>query len=191
MSKKVLVLLHPGVEEIEAVVPVDILRRADLSVTTASTESTRQVRGRSGILLSADEHLHLIELNLGDYAAIVIPGGPGIKNLLGKRRVLECVRSFHRMEKWIAAICAAPLLLKSAGVLEGGEKLAGHPSIAGELSLEEGHPVVVDGPFITSPGAGTALPFALKITALLTDLPTAEGVARSICYPEQGLGADS
>lgn len=181
MIESVLLLLHPGVEEIEAVTPVDLLRRARFKVTTASTEPSLHVRGRSGITILADEKL--ADLNWSDFDAIVIPGGPGIQKLRHKKTLLDKVAAFHADGKAVAAICAAPLLLHLAGI-STRHALTGHPSIAEEVPAILNQPTTLsDGTVLTSSGAGTALEFALRLIEDWGDAERAREVAASIIAP--------
>ena len=106
MSHRVLVLLAPGFEEIEAVTPIDLLRRADAQVIVASTESQLLVTGRSGISIQAD--LTLPEVIDQDFDLLVLPGGPAVFDLREKPRILDLIRRLHFANVPIGAICAAP-----------------------------------------------------------------------------------
>ncbi len=177
---KVLVPLVDGFEEVEAVTAVDLLRRAGVKVITAGIGTTNPV-GSHGMALEADVTLE--EAARAEYDAIVLPGGPGTPRLLESEILTSMIRHHAERGKLLAAICAAPTVLASLGLLEGRnatcfpakeEKMAG-----AKLSHE---PVVVDGHFVTSRGAGTAVPFALKVAEHLVGAETAEKVSRSIIY---------
>jgi 4-methyl-5(b-hydroxyethyl)-thiazole monophosphate biosynthesis len=175
----VLVLLAEGVEEIEAIAPIDILRRAGIDVTPASLSDQRHVTGRSGITLHADAALSEIGGRLFDL--LFLPGGPGVKNLRADPRVDAVVRAHAAAGKWVAAICAAPTVLNAAGLL-AGRRYTAHFSVAGELPhiLAEER-TVVDGNILTSRGAGTALDFGLLFVERLLSADKARDIARSIC----------
>ncbi len=177
--KTALVLLHPGVEEAEAVTPVDLLRRAGVETTTASTADSRQVTGKTNITLTADCHLDEVSGKIFD--ALVIPGGPGILNLREDNRTREVIAAHDEADKIVAAICAAPLLLKDTGVLRDRPYTA-HFSVHGELTAATADPVVQAENLITSQGAGTAVPFSLAIISRLLDDTAAQEVAESICW---------
>nr|VFK11152.1 MAG: 4-methyl-5(b-hydroxyethyl)-thiazole monophosphate biosynthesis [Candidatus Kentron sp. LPFa]VFK14881.1 MAG: 4-methyl-5(b-hydroxyethyl)-thiazole monophosphate biosynthesis [Candidatus Kentron sp. LPFa]VFK27527.1 MAG: 4-methyl-5(b-hydroxyethyl)-thiazole monophosphate biosynthesis [Candidatus Kentron sp. LPFa] len=181
MSKKtVLIILGTGFEEIEALAPADLLRRAEISCQTASVESERWVTGRNGIRVEADVLLHEVEDQLFD--ALIIPGGPGTAELRKNPDVLKMIRAHHSEDRIIGAICAAPTVLLEAGVLPG-PKHTGHMSIIPELpEIDTQQAVVVDGKVITSRGAGTAMEFGLAVAFVLTGQEVAEGVAKSIHY---------
>jgi len=174
-----LVILGNGFEEVEALTPVDLLRRAGVTCTVASREPTLLVDGRNGIKVQADE---LLEAQLGrSFDALVVPGGPGTAALRQDPRVLDLVRTHHSSGRTVAAICAAPTVLQAAGIL-GQKRYTGHSSIASELPNLQPEEVVVDGNIITSRGAGTSVPFALELVATLTSRMRAREIASSIHY---------
>ena len=181
-EKRALVILHEGVEELEAVAPIDILRRGGVSVVTAATAHDKTVTGRSGIALQADVQLDAISADLFD--CIVLPGGPGIQqSVRANRRIHDVLLAHFAAEKWIAAICAAPLILNDLGFLNHIRYTA-HPSTQTELPAAIAEPCVrVDRIFITATGAGMAIPFSLKILKILTSEAVAKKVAESISLP--------
>lgn len=161
---KVLVPLVEGFEEIEAITPINILRRAGASVTTAG--ATGLVRGGRGVSVQTDAMI--ADVLAHDWDMIVLPGGPGTKNLLGISGILERLKRQAREDYWLAAICAAPTILHAAGLLTG-KRVACFPTVEESLMGVEivRDPVIVDGRIITSRGAGTALPFALALVQAL------------------------
>ena len=166
MKKHVLVPLADGVEEIEAVVIIDTLRRAGMEVVTACI-SNRHVTASRGVGLIADTEWDSITPSIFD--AIVIPGGgPGTKVLMSTPSVLCAVRNMVSANRLVAAICAGPLVLQKAGVLHG-RRATCHPGVASELTIPEFSEdrVVVDGNIVTSRGPGTAFEFALALVTLL------------------------
>lgn len=178
---KTLLILHTGCEEIEAVTPADLLRRAGFEVTLASAGSDLLVQGGRGVALKAD--VQVADVRAADYGLLILPGGPGTGTLRGHSGVRELVRGFHVSGKWIAAICAAPLVLLDAGILDD-RSVTSFPGAAEELrgkvrAYAEDR-VVVDGRVITSRGAGTAEEFSLALIALLAGDAAAEKVRRAI-----------
>lgn len=176
-----LVIIFTGVEEVEAVTAIDLLRRAGILVTVASLGPERRVTGRSNIILEAESDLTgALEWQ---YDALVVPGGPGVKHLRATPAVIELVEHQAASGRIVAAICAAPTVLKDAGVLLG-RKHTGHTSVEAELpEMLTSKATVRDGNVITSRGAGTAIPFALEIIRALVTDEAAEEVAKAICYP--------
>ena len=176
--KKVLVILTDGFEEIEAVAPIDLLRRAGAEVTLASRTDSLEVTGKCGMTLKAEATLD--DCLDHDYDLLVLPGGPGVAHLRKDGRILDLVRSRQVADLPQAAICAAPLVLHDAGVLEGKNYTA-HYTCADELTeLNEDLAVVEDEKIITSRGAGTAVAFGLRLVALLFGEEKAEEIAVSI-----------
>jgi 4-methyl-5(b-hydroxyethyl)-thiazole monophosphate biosynthesis len=175
----VLLLLPEGFEELEAVAPIDLLRRAGAEVAVASLGNERTVTGRNGIRVVADTTLAAVANQIFD--CLLLPGGPGVKHLRADPRVTERVRRQARYGLWIAAICAAPTVLKDAGLIPG-IRFTAHPSVASELpELLSDQRVVRDGRIITSRGAGTAIDFGLEVVSALCGKPAAEAVRASIC----------
>jgi 4-methyl-5(b-hydroxyethyl)-thiazole monophosphate biosynthesis len=179
MQLRALILLHPGFEELEAVAPIDLLARAEIKVTQASTSSSLNVTGRNGITLTAT-HL-LSDVAEENYDVVILPGGPGIMQLRRDAQIIACLQRHHLNNKWVACICAAPLLLLDAGLTKALEYTA-HPSTAEELGAASSKAVVIDGHIITSRGAGTATEFALAIVTQVRGLECAQAIARSICW---------
>ena len=176
MKKRVLCLLADGFEEIETVTPVDLLRRAGVEVVMASL-GQGTVTGRCGIRVVGD--VALTDVTPASFDLLFIPGGPGVAALRQDGRAASLAREFHTAGKTIAAICAAPLVLKDAGLLDG-RRFTAHSSTHDELPGVSSDRVVIDGNLITSRGAGTALDFALELVTRLVGKPAADEIVRSI-----------
>ncbi len=176
MKKRVLCLLVNGFEEIEAVTPIDLLRRAGVEVTTAAL-GEKWVIGRSGIRIEADAFLN--DLTVEDFDLLLLPGGPAVQEMRRDPRCAELAIRFHENGLTIAAICAAPLLLQDAGIL-AGHKFTAHTSTFDELPAADGSRVVVSGNLITARGAGTALDFGLALVSHLAGENAAAEVAHAI-----------
>ena len=128
--KRVLIVLAPGFEEIESITVIDILRRAGARVDVAGTE-TGLLEGSRGVKVMPD--MLVSEVNSKDYDLVVLPGGqPGVTNLQGNDRVLAIVQEMDRDRKTVAAICAAPMVLQTAGIL-GKRHATSHPSVQDKL----------------------------------------------------------
>ena len=176
----ILTILPEGFEELEAVAPIDLWRRAGFKVTVAALGSRKSVKGKNGITLEADRVMGAVGPNT-IYDLLFLPGGPGVAHLRDSPEVREMVGQQFAQGGWIAAICAAPLVLHDAGLLSG-RRYTAHPSAETELTdIIEAESVVVDGKIITSRGAGTAIAFALKAIELLGSPELAAEVALSIC----------
>lgn len=160
----VLVPLAEGFEELEAITVIDLLRRAEIEVTTAALESS-PVRGSHGIAVAADTTLEAVRDR--EFDMIVLPGGmPGAKHLGEDARLRERLRRMAAQGRITAAICAAPSVLAQLGLLNGRRATSFpgflDPSRTPGLKLVDGA-VVSDGQVITSRGPGTALDFALAL----------------------------
>jgi 4-methyl-5(b-hydroxyethyl)-thiazole monophosphate biosynthesis len=158
----VLIPLADGVEPLEAVTIIDVLRRASIRVTTASLTDHITIHAAHGIKLAADTTWSA--LNLEEFDALVLPGGgKGTEVLKHDERVLHAVHQFAITDRHVCAICAAPTVLAKAGVLEGRTATC-YPSCAEELGDAYANaPVIADGNIITGQGPGTALLFSLVL----------------------------
>lgn len=175
----VLAILAEGFEEVEAVTPIDLLRRAGAEVTVAALAEGIHVTGRSGITLHADTTLAAVEARTFD--CLFLPGGPGVKLLRADPRVRALVLRHHQAGKWLAAICAAPTVLHDAGLL-AGRRYTAHFSVATELpQIRSDERVVEDGHLLTSRGAGTALDFGLAVVGKLFGAEKALEISHSVC----------
>ncbi|HUR58851.1 MAG TPA: DJ-1 family glyoxalase III [Opitutaceae bacterium] len=175
----VLAILAEGFEEIEAIAPIDLLRRAGAEVTIAALAESMHVAGRSGIVMHADTTLSKVEMQPFD--CIFLPGGPGVKHLRADSRVRAVIARQHAANGWIAAICAAPTVLHDAGLL-AGRRYTAHFSVANELTaILADERVVADGRLLTSRGAGTALDFGLLVIEKLFSAEKAREIGQSVC----------
>jgi 4-methyl-5(b-hydroxyethyl)-thiazole monophosphate biosynthesis len=175
----VLVVLAEGFEEIEAVAPIDLLRRAGATVTVAALSESIHVTGRNGMVLHADTTLSAVESH--EFTCVLLPGGPGTKLLRADPRVRSLVVNQAGAKRLLAAICAAPTVLYDAGLLSG-RRFTAHPSVAAEMKeLLPSERTVVDDNLVTSRGAGTAIEFGLVLIERLFDLVKRQSVAESIC----------
>lgn len=173
---RVLLPLAPGCEEIEAVTVIDLLRRANIDVVIAGL-SEKPVRCSRGVLIIPDVTLDSIVNE--DFDMIILPGGGvGAENLKNDFRITELLQRFQKEDKFIAAICAAPGVLASAGVLNGRRTTCypGSLSSYSDFIVLENDPVVIDQRIVTSRGPGTAIDFALVLIKILTDQTTASAV---------------
>jgi 4-methyl-5(b-hydroxyethyl)-thiazole monophosphate biosynthesis len=163
----VLAILPEGFEELEAVAPIDVLRRAGCSVTVAALGPGIHVTGRNGITVHADAALDSLPADAAPFDCLFLPGGPGVQHLRASPLVRTLVARHHAAGKLLAAICAAPTVLHDAGLLVG-RRYTAHPSVASELTaILSDERVVRDGHILTSRGAGTALDFGLALVAAL------------------------
>jgi protein deglycase len=174
----VLAILAEGFEEIEAIAPIDLLRRAGAEVTVAALGDGIHVTGRTGITAHADCPLSAVEHQLFD--CLFLPGGPGVKLLRADPRVSALIQRHHTSARWLAAICAAPTVLNDAGLLVG-RRYTAHFSVANELTaILENERVVADEKILTSRGAGTSIDFGLFLIEKLFSRERSAEIGRSI-----------
>lgn len=155
-------LLANGFEETEAISVIDVLRRAKIDVDLVSIQGV-EVIGSHQIKLIADKEWKDME----DYDGVFCPGGqPGTNNLMNDPKVIELIQKMHVSNKWITAICAAPLVLEKAGILVG-KKMTSYPlqdlgnHFQASIYFEDA--VVRDGNILTSRGMGTAMHLGFAI----------------------------
>ncbi|WP_446897268.1 DJ-1 family glyoxalase III [Clostridium sp. LBM24168] len=177
--KNAVVLLADGFEEIEALTSVDILRRGDVNCVIASVDNNREKTSSRNTTVVTDEILKNIDSD--KYDVVILPGGIlGATNLRDNGDVVELVREFYSKGKFVAAICAAPIVLKKAGIIDG-KKVTSNPNFKDELGKVDYREdlVVQDGNIITSRGAAMSIYFAFKILENITDKVTLERVEKS------------
>lgn len=180
--KKAIVFLADGCEMVEALTPVDLLRRAGVVVETVSINGKETIESSHKVVIKADKVFD--ETVADDADMVILPGGmPGTLHLGAHDGVTSIVKKFHAEGKFVAAICAAPSVLGELGVLNG-KKAVCYPSfeeklLGADVTMDE---VAVDGNVITSRGMGTAIPFALALVEALIDKDTADKIGESVIY---------
>ena len=179
MSKKALVVLAEGFEEIEAITTIDILRRAGIDVTVAGLNDIN-INGSHGIKVTADRKLDAAGF---DFDACIFPGGmPGATNLASSEKVKCLIQKMDQDKKLIAAICASPaIVLAPTGVLNNKSATC-YPGMqenfGNEIRYKEDN-VVMDENIITSRGPATALSFSLAIVERLTGKGAADKLRKA------------
>ncbi|TXJ40419.1 DJ-1 family glyoxalase III [Brachyspira pilosicoli] len=181
MSKKVLVPLAEGFEEVEAVTITDVLRRANIEVTTASLTDNLEVKGSHNIILKADTTLDKV-IN-EDFDAIALAGGMGgMNNLKNDKRIIDKIQKMYKNKKLVSAICASPVVLGEAAVLKG--KYTCYPSCQSMVKggeYVEKDLVVINDNVITSKGPATTVFFALELVKYL--IGNNEEVSKGLLVP--------
>jgi 4-methyl-5(b-hydroxyethyl)-thiazole monophosphate biosynthesis len=193
MAKKAIILLAGGFEEVEAVTPIDYLRRAGIEVCAAAIGEDPALTGSHGIALRAEAVLAELAAKAGGIPhlcqtldAVVLPGGlPGAANLAASKETGALIKAMAGAGKIVAAICASPALVLAPLGLLGGKRFTCYPGMEKDLSqgawLEDR--VVIDGNLITSRGAGTAGAFAIAIIVKLLGEEAGKKIARSVLLP--------
>ena len=178
----VAVILAEGFEEVEAIAPVDLLRRAKIDCVTVSLAKERLVPSSRHIPILADKSWE--EVDFDSFDGVVLPGGlAGTERMLSDARVETLLRRFAAEGKLTAAICAAPTVLAKAGLLTGKRAIC-YPGLEEKLSgaVVTCERVVRDGTVITSRGMGTSVPFGLKLVEYFLGQETADALAAKIVY---------
>lgn len=179
MTKKAIVFLADGFEELEALAPVDIMRRCGIEVSLITLNKTKTVTSSHNITIEADQ---TIEESIGEYDLLMLPGGmPGTKNLNASQKVKDEVVKANRDGKILAAICAGPMVFGQLGLLRG-KKATCFPGFEEYLEGAEitGKGVTVDGNIITGIGAGAAITFGIEIVKAMLGQETSAKVAGQI-----------
>lgn len=178
MVPSVLVILAEGFEEVEAITPIDLIRRSGAKVTVAGL-SGLTVHGAHGIGVVCDKVLN--ECN-EEYDALILPGGgEGSMNLASSFAVLELAIKISE-KGVVAAICASPaVVLGKTGLLDG-KRVTGFPGSEFEGLVLENEKVITDGNLITAQAAGSAIDFSLAIISKIFDAETAQKIRKQIYY---------
>ncbi len=174
------VMLAQGFEEMEAIAPIDLLRRAGCEVKTVAIDETLTVTGAHGITVTAD--LPASEAVTDSLEALVLPGGmPGTRHLEASETVQRLIDYAVANDLVIGAICAAPSILGHRGLLEGKRAVC-YPGFENELhgAIVENASVVTDGHMITAKGAGVADAFGLALVHVLVSEETANRLREGI-----------
>ncbi|MDR2356456.1 MAG: DJ-1/PfpI family protein [Clostridiales Family XIII bacterium] len=163
----VYLFLADGFEEVEALTVVDVLRRAGVRLQTVSIMKDLTVTGAHGVAVVADDLFEDVDSARGEM--LILPGGgPGTKRLLAHEGLQSVLAEFAAADKWIAAICAAPMVLARNGLLKG-KKATIYDGMEAELADADyrREDVVRDGKIISSRGPGTAMAFAFTLAEIL------------------------
>lgn len=177
----VYVFLAPGFEEIEGLLPVDVLRRAGIEVITVGVPE-QIVTGSHGITIQCDISLIQAQEYKDKLEMIILPGGmPGAENLFKTPYIKEMVEYCVNQSLWIGAICAAPMILGQWGLLSGYRATC-YPGFEKQMlgAKYTAASVEQDGLFITSNGPSSALTFALRLVEILKGQEIAYSIKESM-----------
>jgi 4-methyl-5(b-hydroxyethyl)-thiazole monophosphate biosynthesis len=180
---KVYVFLADGFEDVEALIPVDVLRRGGVEVLTVSTNPDVMVESAHGVNICAD--IMFDEANYSDADLLMLPGGmPGASNLFAHEGVCEAVKAQFAAGKKVSAICAAPaVVLAQLGILDG-KKATCYPGFEKMLTKAEytADLVTVDGNVTTAEGPAAAFPYAYELLTQLVDKQTSDQIAEGMRF---------
>lgn len=180
--KTVYAFLADGMEEVEALMVIDLLRRTKkLNVVTVSIKDELLIESSHNIKLYADKTISEIDFDEGD--CIFLPGGmPGTLNLGNCTALTEQIVRYNEQKKVLAAICAAPSILSNLGLLKD-KKATSYPSFESQMDCKKyGGGIVTDGNIVTAKGLGVALEMGLELIRILIDNETSKKVAGEIQY---------
>lgn len=175
------VFFGEGFEEVEALTPVDLLKRAGHNVLTVSVGHSHHVMGAHGVMIKAD--FCIDEIHIDNLDMIILPGGGGYRNLEKCDLLMKKVKKFNEKGKYLGAICAAPTILGRLGVL-ADKKATCFPGMEADLfdAQYTGNEAEWDGNIITGRSAGAATAFALRIIEALDGVEAAKKMAATVYY---------
>lgn len=175
----VYMLLGTGFEETEAIAPLDLLRRAGVSIATVGING-KVIYGSHGIGVEAD--MTISDMPFEDLEMIILPGGlGGVASIKASEKAMEAVRYAWEHGKYTAAICAAPTILAELGITDGRNATC-YPTCAAQMGSSNliSQAAVIDGKLITGTSAGCAIPFGLALISVLKGEAAAEAIAQQI-----------
>lgn len=176
----VYILLGTGFEEIEALTPIDLLRRAGISVMTVGING-KNIAGGHGITVEAD--ITIGQMDLTNMDMIVLPGGlGGVASIRASQEAMAAIKFAYENQKFVAAICAGPTVLADLHITNNRNAVCypGCESGMGNANMLSDKPCVQDGNIITAASAGCAIPFALSLISALKGSEIAESIRQQI-----------
>jgi len=180
--KRAFIFLAEGFEEIEAINTIDILRRADVELTIVSIYAHKNVKAAHNVTIEADATFAETDFANGDM--LILPGGmPGSANLRACQPLNDLILKYSEQGKYLAAICAAPMVFGNLGLLQGKTATC-YPGFENELkgATPSDKPVVVSGNIITGKAPGCTMEFALTLVELLKSKELADTIAGQIFF---------
>lgn len=182
--KKAAIFIAPGFEEIEALTPADVLTRAGADVELVSITEEKNVTGKQGLTVVCDRVFEGKPIEEKDI--LILPGGmPGAKNLQTHKKLEALILEYDKKQKWIGAICAAPMILGELELLSG-RKATCFPGFEHHLKGAHHYPVpaITDGHIITGRGIGAAMEFSLEIISNLFGADKAAELREKMVVPD-------
>lgn len=179
---KVYEFISNGTEEVEALIPVDVLRRAGVEIFIVSTTGQQIVTTAHGVNIVADAMIE--DICTDDADLLMIPGGlPGAENLCNHPLVREAIKKQYDAGKLVAAICAGPMIFGSLGISEG-KRCTCYPGFEDYLTgaTYTGELVTVDGNVITGEGPAATFCYAYTLCEMLCGKATAEALKEGMMY---------
>lgn len=175
------IIIGNNFEDVEAITQIDILRRAGITIDIYGAGNDK-IRSRSNIIYQADKVFNKeSDMDTGQYDGILIPGGPGVDELVKNEALLKTVKRFFDSGKLVFAICAGPRVLDKAGILKG-KRYTSYPDTVIENGTWLDEKVVIDANIITSQGVGTSLEAAIKLVEIIHSKAEADQQAKKVLY---------
>ena len=185
MTKKVALFIENGSEELEFIAPLDIMRRANLEVDLIAANDKDFIISSHNVKIATDKKISEIN-NILDYDAIVIPGGiPGATNLQDNNKIISFFKEMHANNKLVAAICAAPIVLNTAGIINDADFTC-YPGFEKQINssnYNSTQAVVLNNNVITAQGPAVAMLFGFEIVKYLLDENTAKQISDAMLMP--------
>ena len=185
MTKKVALFVENGSEELELIAPLDILRRANIHVDLISANNKDYITSSHDVKIIVDKKINDID-NILNYDAIVIPGGmPGSTLLRDNEKIIKFYQEMYKANKLVAAICAAPIVLSKAGILEDKE-VTSYPGFDKEINCKiynKEKAVIVDKNVITAQGPAVAILLGYEMVNYLLQDDTAQNISNAMLVP--------
>ena len=181
--KKVALFLAHGTEEGEAVIHIDLYRRAGIETTTFSIEETLEIDSAHNVTITADDYIR--NMDIADYDMLFVPGGgKGVERMYENEILSEALTAYNQTDGILGAVCAGPTVLGKLGLLDGKNATVfpGWEDRLGNANYIN-EPVIIDGKTVTAKGLGACIPQALKLIETLVDKETADRVKDDIQYP--------
>ena len=185
MTKKVALFIEDGSEELEFIAPLDIMRRANLDVDLIAANDKDFIISSHNVKIVADKRISEVD-NILDYDAIVIPGGmPGATNLRDNEKIISFYKEMYANKRLVAAICAAPIVLSTAGIINN-TNFTCYPGFETQINSNKYNAeqaVVINGNVITAQGPALAMLFGFEIVKYLLDEKTAKSISDAMLMP--------
>ena len=179
---KVYQFMADGFEDIEALAPIDILRRGGVEVVTVSINNNACVQSAHGVTVMADAVFE--DCNFSDADLLLLPGGmPGASNLRAHEGVCQAITEQHAKGKRIGAICAAPYILGELGLLQG-KRATCYPGFESHLkgATYTAELVTIDGNITTAEGPGAAMPYGYQLLSYFTSPAAIEALKEGMRF---------
>lgn len=179
---KVYEFLSNGTEEVEALIPVDVLRRAGVDLVLVSATGEKTITSAHGVRIEADALIE--DVDTSDADLLMIPGGlPGAENLCNHPLVREAIKRQYDSGRLVSAICAGPMIFGSLGIADG-KRCTCYPGFEGHLpgATYTAELVTVDGNMVTGEGPAATFPYAYTLCEMLCGKATTDAIREGMMF---------